>query len=187
MDGIDGIAASQAIFMAGAGGALALLAGLSNATPAVGLIFAAVSLGFLVWNWPPARIFMGDVGSGYLGFALAVIGLASMREHGVMLPVWLILSSVFLIDATVTLLRRLARRERVYEAHRSHAYQWQARRWNSHLRVTVACWLLNLLWLAPWAWLCVRFPALGAWFVAGAWTPLIVLAVACGSGRPEIR
>ena len=187
MDGIDGIAASQAIFMAGAGAALAVIAGMSNSTVAVGVALAAASLGFLAWNWPPARIFMGDVGSGYLGFALAVIALAAMRERAVMLPVWLILGGVFFIDATVTLLRRLARRERVYEAHRSHAYQWQARRWNSHLRVTVACFSLNLLWLAPWAWLSVRFPTHFGWFLAAAWGPLIVLAIACGSGRAEVK
>ena len=187
MDGIDGIAASQAVFMAGAGAALAMLAGMSNSIPVAGLVLAAASLGFLAWNWPPARIFMGDVGSGYLGFALAVMGLAAARESAVMLPVWLILGSVFFIDATLTLLRRLARRERVYEAHRSHAYQWQARLWNSHLRVTVTCLVLNLLWVAPWAWLCVRFPMHGGWFVAAAWGPLVVLAIACGSGRREAR
>jgi len=185
MDGIDGIAASQAIFMAGGGAGLALLAGMSNSIPAAGLVLAAASVGFLLWNWPPARIFMGDVGSGYLGFALAVIGLSAMNERGIMLPVWLILGGIFIIDATVTLFRRLARRERVYEAHRSHAYQWQARRWNSHLRVTIGTWLLNLLWLAPWAWLCVRVPAQAGWFVASAWVPLIALVLACGSGRRE--
>jgi Fuc2NAc and GlcNAc transferase len=187
MDGIDGIAASQAIFMSAAGAALAMVAGLSNSTPAVGLVLASASVGFLAWNWPPARIFMGDVGSGYLGFALAVTALASIHESAVMLPVWLILASVFVLDSTLTLLRRLARHERVYEAHRSHAYQWQARRWNSHVRVTVTCWLINLLWLAPWGWMCVRFPAHGGWFVVGAWAPLILLAIACGSGRREAK
>ena len=74
---------------------------------------------------------------------------------------------VFFVDSAVTLLRRLARRERFYEAHRSHAYQWLARRWNSHLRVTLACLLLNLLWLAPWAWLCGAISrASRGWFVA---------------------
>jgi Fuc2NAc and GlcNAc transferase len=185
MDGIDGIAASQAVYMSGAGAALAIYGGMSGSIPAVGLILAAASLGFLVWNWPPAKIFMGDVGSGYLGFALAVIALSASSERAVMLPVWLILGGVFFIDSTVTLLRRLARRERVYEAHRSHAYQWQARRWNSHLRVTIAAAILNLVWLTPWAWLSVRFPALAGWFLAAAWTPLVILAIACGSGREE--
>jgi Fuc2NAc and GlcNAc transferase len=185
MDGIDGIAASQAVFMSVAGAVFALFAAMSNATPAAGLVLAGASIAFLMRNWPPARIFMGDVGSGYLGFTLAVIALAAMRERAVMLPVWLILGGVFFIDATVTLLRRLARRERIYEAHRSHAYQWQARRWNSHRRVTLACALLNLFWLAPWAWICVRFPAYAGWTLLAAWMPLIVLAMVCGAGRRE--
>jgi Fuc2NAc and GlcNAc transferase len=185
MDGIDGIAASQAMFMAGGGALLGILAGLAPAISAVGFVIAAASFGFLWWNWPPARIFMGDVGSGYLGFVLAVLALMAFHERAVMLPVWLILGGLFFIDATMTLARRMARRERVYVAHRSHAYQWQARRWHSHLRVTAGFWLLNLLWLAPWAWLCVRFPSRAGWYLAAAWGPLLVLAIVCGSGRRE--
>jgi len=74
------LAAARAIFMAGAGAALASSAEMSHSTPAAGLVLAAASLWFLAWNWPPAKIFMGDVGSGYLGFALgdslSVVGLA---------------------------------------------------------------------------------------------------------------
>jgi Fuc2NAc and GlcNAc transferase len=77
------------------------------------------------------------------------------------------------------------RSERVYEAHRSHAYQWLARGWNSHLRVTVGCIGLNVLWLAPWAWICLRIPEYAAWWVLGAWFPLIVIAFAAGAGRRE--
>jgi len=185
MDGIDGIAASEAVFMAGAGGLLAYMAGLTTGISAVGLAIAAPSLGFLWSNWPPARIFMGDVGSGFLGFVLAVLALGAARENAIMLPVWFILGGVFIVDATLTLLRRLARRERFYEAHRSHAYQWLARRWNSHLRVTAVCVALNVLWLAPWAWMCVRHPAHAGWYVVAALGPLILLAALAGSGRRE--
>ena len=185
MDGIDGIAASQAVFMAGAGAFLALTGGLTPGIPLAGLVIAGASLGFLAWNWPPARIFMGDVGSGYLGFVLAVMALAATRERGVMLPVWLILGGVFIVDATLTLCRRLVRRERFYEAHRSHAYQWLTRRWNSHLRVTVACIGLNVLWLAPWAWICLRVPEYATWCVFAAWIPLMAIAAAAGAGRRE--
>jgi Fuc2NAc and GlcNAc transferase len=185
MDGIDGIAASEAFFMAGAGALLAQVAGLGAGIQVAGLVVAAASAGFLLWNWPPARIFMGDVGSGYLGFVLAVIALAATRERAVMLPIWLILGGVFIVDATLTLFRRLVRRERFYEAHRSHAYQWLARRWNSHLLVTVACIGLNVLWLAPWAWICLRVPEYALWCVLGAWVPLVVIAAASGAGRQE--
>lgn len=185
MDGIDGIAATQAIFMAGAGALLAQAAGLSPAVPLGGVAIAAASLGFLLWNWPPARIFMGDVGSGYLGFVLAVLALAATSESAVMLPAWLILGAIFIVDATFTLCRRLLRRERVYEAHRSHAYQWLARRWNSHLRVTMGCVALNVLWLAPWAWAALRVPAFAGWCVLGAWSLPIAIAAAVGAGRRE--
>jgi Fuc2NAc and GlcNAc transferase len=185
MDGIDGIAASEAIFIAGGGALLASLAGLGTTIPASGAIIAAASLGFLVWNWPPARIFMGDVGSGFLGFVLAVMALAAIHERASMLPAWLILGGAFFVDATVTVVRRLARGERVYEAHRSHAYQWLARRWNSHERVSVLYAMVNLLWLAPWAWIALRFPAYSGWCVLGAWGLLVPAALASGAGRSE--
>src|SRR5947207_2584935 len=89
------------------------------------------------------RIFMGDVGSGYLGYVIAAPALAATRENPVALWAWLILGGVFFVDATVILLRRVARGERVYQAHRSHAYQWLARRWGSHGQVTCAVLIVN--------------------------------------------
>ena len=83
MDGIDGLAAGEAVFVASAGALLSYGAA-SAAVPAASLVLAAAALGFLGWNWPPARIFMGDVGSGYLGFVIAVLALAAMRHS----PVW---------------------------------------------------------------------------------------------------
>jgi Fuc2NAc and GlcNAc transferase len=122
MDGIDGIAGAQSTFVALMGGAIAWVCGLQSSAIAASLVIAAASLGFLRWNWPPAKIFMGDAGSGYLGFVLAVLALGSSRESPKLMVTWLILGGLFFVDATVTLLRRLARGERVYQAHRSHAY-----------------------------------------------------------------
>src|SRR6185312_3312887 len=104
---------------------------------AAALALGASWFGFLLWNWPPARIFMGDVGSGYLGYALGVLMLACARRNWSALWMWLMLGGAFFVDATVTLVRRAVRGERVYQAHRSHAYQWLSRRWRSHRRVTV--------------------------------------------------
>jgi len=129
---------------------------------------------------------MGDVGSGYLGYVIAVLALAAARENVVTLWTWLILGGVFFVDATVTLLRRLFRGERVYQAHRSHAYQWLARQWGSHLRVTLVVTLVNLLWLLPWAWAAGRFPALSIWIACGALMPLVPLAMFAGAGRREL-
>ncbi|MDX9975972.1 MAG: glycosyltransferase family 4 protein, partial [FCB group bacterium] len=136
MDGIDGIAASQALFVTGA--TATLIASQANTAVAADFAFllsatAGACMGFLVWNWPPARIFMGDVGSGFLGFWIGSLAV-TLHVLGV-LSIWisLLLSSLFVADATTTLIRRFLRGERWYQAHRSHAYQILARRWNSHL------------------------------------------------------
>jgi Fuc2NAc and GlcNAc transferase len=185
MDGIDGIAASEAVFIAWGGAFLALMAGQSAAVPAMGLAFGAVCCGFLLWNWPPARIFMGDVGSGYLGYIVVVLAIGAARENSSALFVWLILGGVFFCDSSVTLVRRLARGERVYEAHRNHAYQWLARRWASHRAVTIAILAVNLVWLLPCAWLATVYPGRAAWIALIALAPLVLLALASGAGGSE--
>jgi Fuc2NAc and GlcNAc transferase len=185
MDGIDGLAASEATFVAWSGGLLSAATLASAGVAAAAVIFAASCLGFLSWNRPPAHIFMGDVGSGYLGYVLAVLALAAARSNPVALWVWLILGGAFFVDATVTLVRRLLRGERVYQAHRSHAYQWLARRWGSHGKVTLIVVAVNVLWLLPCALLAARFPAYAALGVILALAPLALLAAAVGSGRSE--
>ena len=183
MDGIDGIAASEAVFIAWGGAMLAMVMGQSVAVPAMSCAFGAVCCGFLVWNWPPAKIFMGDVGSGYLGYVLVVLALAATRESPAALAVWVILGGLFFCDAFVTLMRRLARRERVYQAHRSHAYQWLARRWGSHRTVTLAVACVNLVWLLPCAAYAAAHPSRAAWAVLIAFVPLVLLLLLAGAGR----
>jgi Fuc2NAc and GlcNAc transferase len=185
MDGIDGIAAAEAVFIAGAG---ALLYGISAAAaPAANaaIVIAMTCLGFLIWNWPPARIFLGDVGSGYLGYVIAVLAIANARDNPTALLSWLILGGVFFCDATATLVRRLLRRDRVHEAHRSHAYQWLARRWRSHGRVTIATAVINLCWLLPCALFAARHPRFAAWTTGIAWAPVLLLVLFTGAGRAE--
>lgn len=185
MDGIDGLAASEATFIAWCGALLTALAGGPGAVVAAAVIFGAACAGFLCWNWPPARIFMGDVGSGYIGYVIAVLALAAARNGPAALWVWLILGGVFFVDATVTLVRRVARGESFHGAHRSHAYQWLARRWRSHRRVTTTTLVLNLLWLLPGAAFAASRPERASWLVVLALTPLVVLALAAGAGRRE--
>ncbi len=186
MDGIDGIAGAEAACL-GLGGAL--LASSQQAEPGVpiaSLIVGAASLGFLLWNWPPARIFMGDVGSGYLGLVFAVLALASAAGSPHWFFAWMILGATFLVDSGVTLVRRLLRRERVHQAHRTHAYQWLARRLGSHARATSLYLAVNVLWLLPMAWLCLQRPDHAAWIAAAALAPLVVAALCAGAGRREI-
>jgi Fuc2NAc and GlcNAc transferase len=185
MDGIDGIAASEAAFIAIGGAFLALVLGHGGAIASIGLVFGAACLGFLVWNWPPAKIFMGDVGSGYLGYVIAVLALAATREDSNALWTWLVLAGVFFVDATITLVRRIARGDRVFEAHRSHAYQWLGRRWGSHRRVTVAVLFVNLLWLFPCASIAMLHPVWAPRIAAIGMAPLVLVAIMAGAGRSE--
>jgi Fuc2NAc and GlcNAc transferase len=185
MDGIDGIAAAEAVFIVGAGAFLYGVAAAATPAANAAIVVAMACLGFLIWNWPPARIFMGDVGSGYLGYVIAVLAIASARGNPTALLSWLILGGVFFCDATVTLVRRVLRRDRVHEAHRSHAYQWLARRWRSHSRVTMAVAVINLCWLLPCALFAAVHPRFAAWTTAIAWAPVLLLALFTGAGRAE--
>jgi Fuc2NAc and GlcNAc transferase len=185
MDGIDGLAATEAVFIAWGGAVLALAAGVSAGVCAAAIVFGAACFGFGAWNWPPAKIFMGDVGSGYLGYVIAVLGMAVARESPSGELVWLILGGVFFVDATVTLVRRLVRGEQIQAAHRSHAYQWLARHWKSHRRVTLSVAIINLVWIFPCACFATLRPQCALWAAAAALAPLVVLALAAGAGRSE--
>jgi Fuc2NAc and GlcNAc transferase len=185
MDGIDGIAASEAVFIASASAFIGWRHGGDPGLVIALLALAAASLGFLLWNWPPARIFMGDVGSAFLGFSLAALSIAMCARDALPIEVFVILGGVFIVDATVTLLRRLFRRDRWYEAHRSHAYQQLARRWKAHRPVTLTVILIDVAWLLPWAYAASEWVAWARWFTAVALAPLVLLALACGAGRRE--
>lgn len=182
MDGIDGIAGSEALFVTLAGAFLGSLNGAPSPAGAIALVLGGASLGFLIWNWPPAKIFMGDVGSGYLGFVIGVIILQSAHERPEMLYVWVILNGAFIVDATTTLLCRLMRGERIQNAHRSHAYQLMARRFESHLMVTCALWVINLAWLLPCAVYCRSHPGQSREILLIALLPLALLVLAARAG-----
>lgn len=185
MDGIDGIAGAETITLTlSAAG----LMGIQTAGSLPGEAWAALSLaaataGFLVWNWPPARIFMGDVGSGVLGFVLAILALWSATRHSLSLVPWLILAGVFLVDATLTLMTRMLRGERWHEAHRSHAYQLAAQRLGNHRGATLGVLAINVFWLLPMAWMAVRAPSWEWPVLALAYLPLCLAAFRLGAGR----
>jgi len=184
MDGIDGIAAAQALSMSVTGAALAYVSG-GGATAALPMVLlAAATAGFLVCNWPPARIFMGDVGSGYLGFGLGVFALWTVVAGWLNPWVWLILGGAFVVDATVTLFVRATAGLSVVEAHRSHAYQRLSRHWQGHRPVTLAFMAINVFWLAPWALVAAHSPQVGSLCALLALLPLILIATLLGAGRP---
>jgi Fuc2NAc and GlcNAc transferase len=97
--------------------------------------------------------------------------------------VWMILSGVFVVDATVTLLTRVVRGDRWFEAHRQHAYQHLASRWKAHLPVTALVIVINLLWLFPWAWIAALYPTDATSCAIAALLPLAVVASLLGAGR----
>ncbi|HHY35475.1 MAG TPA: glycosyltransferase family 4 protein [Firmicutes bacterium] len=142
MDGIDGLAGSEAVSVGIVGGALAALCGALDVA-LLSWVLAAACAGFLMWNWPPAKIFMGDVGSGFLGFIFATLALATENAAAVPLFAWVLLLGVFVVDATATLVRRVVRGERWYEAHRSHAYQLAVRAGYTHKQVVLAVLAIN--------------------------------------------
>ncbi|MFN3767617.1 MraY family glycosyltransferase [Ectopseudomonas guguanensis] len=183
MDGIDGIASVEAICVCLGGALLYVLHGDAEAAVLPLMLSFAVA-GFLYWNFPPARIFMGDAGSGFLGIVLGVLSLQAAWIDQSLFWGWLILLGVFIVDATFTLFRRLLRGDRVYEAHRSHAYQYASRQFGRHLPVTLAVALLNLGWLLPIA-LWVVLGGDGLFGLMFAYAPLLVLAVKFRAGELE--
>ncbi|MDQ7989781.1 MAG: glycosyltransferase family 4 protein [Candidatus Dactylopiibacterium sp.] len=182
MDGIDGLAAGEAVFVAAAGGAVLWLTG-ADGMPL--WLLAAASAGFLLLNWPPARIFMGDAGSGFLGFALGVHALHATVGGRTAIWPWAILLAVFIVDASLTLLRRALRGIRVTDAHRTHAYQWASRRFKAHRPVTLAVLAMNVAVLLPVAIAAVAVPAKGAALAGGALLALAMLAWRFDAGVPE--
>ncbi|WP_436785325.1 MraY family glycosyltransferase [Stutzerimonas frequens] len=189
MDGIDGIASVEAICVC-LGGALlyGILGSAGSIEPiayALPLLLACAVVGFLFWNFPPARIFMGDAGSGFLGITLGIFSIQAAWSAPQLFWSWLILLGVFIVDATVTLLRRMLRGDRLYEAHRSHAYQYASRHFGRHLPVTLGVGAVNLLWLLPLAlWVGVG----GLDGLAGvliAYLPLVLLTIKFRAGQLE--
>ena len=184
MDGIDGIAGIEAIVVCLAMCVIYAVGGHADAGIEPLLLAVAVA-GFLVWNFPPARIFMGDAGSGFLGITLGVLSIQGAWLDPAYFWAWIILLGVFIVDATVTLLRRLFNGEKVYEAHRSHAYQYAARDAGRHLPVTLAVAVITVCWLAPVA-LCVTvFRLDGLLGTLIAYCPLIALSLKYRAGQPE--
>ena len=190
MDGIDGIASVEAVCVC-MGGALlyALLGFASSAQPAVWImpmLLAAAVVGFLIWNFPPAKIFMGDAGSGFLGILMGIFSLQAAVIEPAFFWSWLILLGVFIVDATLTLIRRLLLGAKIYQAHRSHAYQHAALKVGRHLPVTVAVVLINICWLLPLALLVGLGQLDGGLGLVVAYLPLALLALHYHAGVESI-
>jgi UDP-N-acetylmuramyl pentapeptide phosphotransferase/UDP-N-acetylglucosamine-1-phosphate transferase len=137
LDGIDGYASIEAILVS-----IALFIFTNNGLT---LILATCVLGFLYWNWPRAKIFMGDVGSTQLGYIIAILGIYFNSTGQFSLHYWIILLSPFWFDATLTLYRRWRNNEKLSQAHRKHIYQRLVQSGLSHLQVDMYLVVVNIL------------------------------------------
>ena len=185
MDGIDGISGAEVVSVCGAAAFLIHRTTHDYNIASLPLALATATLGFLVFNWPPAKIFMGDVGSGFVGFIIGIFSLIAADSVGLLGWMWIILLGVFIVDATVTLIGRLFRKQKPHVAHRSHAFQHLALRFGSHKRVTIGVVAINVLWLLPIAFAVTEGRIDGFAGVLIAYTPLTIAALILGAGTPS--
>lgn len=185
MDGINGIASVEAITTTVSMAIIYLV--LNHIVDEKSLILlAACAFGFLLWNFPKAKIFMGDACSGFLGLILGIFALIALKVDIALFCAWLICLGVFIVDATFTLIRRVVTGHKMYDAHRSHTYQILSRHFNSHTPVTLAVAAINIFWLLPIAYFVATqnyaYPELG---ILIAYLPLIILAIKFKAGHPD--
>lgn len=176
MDGIDGLAATQSIYMLLCGAGIVVLrlpAFSSEPVFWLSLSVAASTFGFLLLNWPPAKVFMGDVGSVLLAMVIAFVTLYTIKAGWAGYHTWLILGASFITDASYMLFLRVLRREKLHVPHRNHAYQRLSRCWKGHRPVTVFFLLVNVFWLTPLALLTLYYPIYCSLIVLVAYLPLL--------------
>jgi len=185
MDGINGIASVEAITTTASMAILYLLLHTSLNSDILWLLSACV-FGFLLWNFPKAKIFMGDACSGFLGLILGILALIALKENLALFCAWIICLGVFVVDATYTLIKRVLNGYKMYDAHRSHSYQILSRRCGSHTPVTLLVAVINLFWLFPIAYMTVMqqwaYPELT---ILIAYLPLVILAIKIKAGNPD--
>jgi Fuc2NAc and GlcNAc transferase len=180
IDGIDGMAASGSIFISMA---LALVLFLTDGPIEIIAIFILMTstiIGFILFNWPPATLFMGDAGSVFLGYTFGVLLLFTVLNNDISIWVWLTVFGYFFADTMVTQIIRVVLLKKWYLAHRSHAYQNLARITESHLKVTSGVILYNIIWILPltiWSALQPEMEILAAIL---AITPAVVVAYKYG-------
>jgi Fuc2NAc and GlcNAc transferase len=187
MDGIDGIASIEAITVCLGGILLYVMAAPDSRDWMVPLLLIFCLAGFLYWNYPPARLFLGDSGSGFLGIVLALFSIRAGWVDPQLFWGWTVLLGVFIVDATVTLVRRVMSGRKFYVAHRSHAYQYASRKFGAHEPVALAVGAINLFWLLPLAMLVANDVLSVGIGLAIAYFPLFLLALWLKAGAEELK
>jgi len=164
MDGTDALAAIQTI-CAGIFTGVIFWQESQHGLATICFVIATSSCGFLFWNWPPAKIFLGDVGSCSLGFCFGVLAVIGAIQGSVPFSVFFILLSIFICDTTLTLLMRVFANEKWYQAHKSHAYQRLVQLGMSHKKLVIVILVINVFILWPLAWVAYQEQAL-AFYIA---------------------
>ncbi|MCB9072183.1 MAG: glycosyltransferase family 4 protein [Bdellovibrionaceae bacterium] len=184
MDGCDGLATT--VGMVGAG-LIAILSFVSGNTDLaiIYVVLAYALAGFLIFNWFPAKVFMGDAGAYYLGYVFGALALVSKLYYDSSLFVHLIIFGTFIVDATWTLIRRFLRGVRVFQAHREHAFQkLMVQGWGAS-RVTALYVLITVLWLFPMASFAMSNLKYSFWFLVVAYLPLWGFVIWMKAGTPN--
>ena len=185
MDGIDGLASLEAICILSTFSIISYFVLFDPDLSFLLLILCASIFGFLILNFPKSQIFIGDVGSGFLGIVISLISIYSSQNHPELFWSWLILLGIFLVDSTYTLIRRVFLKEKFYLAHSTHAYQKLVRITNSHWKTSVLVVVINLLWLAPIAFLVALDKIEGIYGIMLAYAPLLLLVYFLNAGLPD--
>ena len=185
MDGIDGYASSECIFVSFSA---SLIAYLNSPESLMYLYLAgigAANVGFFIRNWYPAKIFMGDTGSVSIGCIFAFFIFYSASESIISIYTWLILLSVFIADASYTLLVRVVTKKNITKAHLTHAFHMLASRKNSHKYVTKFLISINLFWVLPLALLSNTYMDYHVIITILVYLPLFIYLIKIGAGLEE--
>ena len=179
MDGIDGLATSGAIFFSLSLSGYCFWQGIEPYGILL-IVLSAASLAFLCFNWPPAKMFLGDAGSNFFGYLFGILLLITVKNNNLSVWTWLIVLAYFITDTTTTTLLRIYMVKGWYRTHRSHAYQNLARVLNNHKFVTCLILGINIFYLLPLAYLSILYPQY-AWivFLAGDF-PILIFVLKFG-------
>ncbi len=174
IDGIDGLLATNSIISLVIAVLLLILSSAPENLIFYCSILAAVQFGFLMFNWAPAKLFMGDAGSIPTGFLMGAIAIETSASDFLPAAAWIIIFSPFLTDSLGTLIFRLIRLENIFKSHSSHMYQRLARHWKSHKRVVFIMAIFQFLWCAPLAYFVTIYDDYDIYLVTLTYVPLFL-------------
>ena len=179
IDGIDGLATSGATFFSLSIGGYFLWQGIEPYGSLL-IVLAASSLAFLCFNWPPAKMFLGDAGSNFFGYLFGAMVLITVKNGNLSIWTWLIILAYLITDTTTTTFLRLCLVKGWYHTHRSHAYQNLARVLDNHKFVTLLVLIINIFYLLPLAYISIQYQEYGWLAFFASVTPIFFFVLKYG-------